>query len=151
MPNNFEAQIDELKRQLADLELKKQAEDKRLEGLEFLDGHLQDFYDEYQLSEEDLLNYKRENIAKWIKSMESLEERPAIFADLQSFFVRVASGKKRRGSAAKPTGPRLEVGLYLNPYTQEQVKKVKRNPRLLDQWIEQYGLSTVQSWKQARD
>ena len=61
-----------------------------------------------------------------------------------------ALSKDGRKVAKKPSTlpkPKLAVGTYKNPATNEKVEKIKRNPRQLDQWIEEYGFQTVRTWK----
>lgn len=144
---DYERLIGDYRQKIEELEAQRRSDENRLQGLQHLDGHMADFYNKYNLNEKDLFLYKADAIVKWVKSLESQEMRPSFFNDLQQFFAR-ADKKRRPSAAAKNTGPKLEVGLYRNPNDGQQVKKVKRNPRELDQWIEQYGLDVVQSWKQ---
>lgn len=146
--SKIDKKIDSLRRELQEAEAQKEQEVDRLKGLEHADAHLQAFYAQHELSESDLYLHKAAAITKWLKSLEADDDRPDFFAELQSFFVRLASGKKTRvAAAAKTAGPRLEIGFYVNPFTGEEVKKVKRNPRQLDQWLDEHGIEIVRTWK----
>jgi hypothetical protein len=54
-------------------------------------------------------------------------------------------GKKEKTSTLPK--PKLEVGRYKNPATHEIIEKIKRNPRQLEDWINEYGFETVRTWK----
>jgi len=78
------------------------------------------------------------------------EEVPSsIYNNLKRHFEKsiARDGRKGEKKSSSLPKPKLAVGTYRNPATQEKVEKIKRNPRQLDQWIEEYGFQTVRTWK----
>lgn len=65
-----------------------------------------------------------------------------------SVVMRRLTGDIKTVTTTKTTEPKLLVGVYRNPHTGEAIEKIKRNPKPLDQWIEEYGFDTVAGWKQ---
>lgn len=145
MAENFDALIEQKKKEIEALEQQKQAEQQRQEGLRQLDEKFAGFYGEFSLTEEDFFNFKHKEIEKWIKAQARSESPSAIVDALNSYFSRY-EGKKKK--AAVSTGPKLKVGKYRNPNTGEVIEKIKRNPKPLDQWIDESGFDTVASWLQ---
>lgn len=143
MADNYDALIEQKKREIEALEQKKQQEAKRQEGLRQLDAKFAGFFDEFALSQEDYFAFKQKEIEKWIKS-EARSEAPAAIVDVLNAYFSRYDGKKKKAPVV--SGPKLKVGTYRNPHTGEKVEKIKRNPKTLDQWIEQYGFGTVESW-----
>ncbi|GAA5524232.1 hypothetical protein Maes01_00786 [Microbulbifer aestuariivivens] len=144
-----QAKIEELQEQMALAERKK-------EGVIAFDKALVNIAAEYQMDEEELYVARGEQIVEWLVSQLSDEDAPDYVNTLKA---RVARSLKKggdtprrgRGAAAKSKGkgsePKLETGHYRNPYTGATIEKKKRNPKPLNQWVEEHGLDIVQSWK----
>ena len=79
-------------------------------------------------------------------------ERPGrIYESLKKHFEKAIKkdtrkeGKKEKVSTLPK--PKLAIGRYKNPATHETIEKIKRNPRQLEDWINEYGFETVRTWK----
>ena len=151
---DYDAIISKFKEEIAALEAEKESEDKRKQGLEEFGTKLNAFYEEYSLTDAELLAFKSDDILASLKLMEKSDARPVVFEDLKVYFAKVIDkegARRKRGTGvakAASTGPKLAVGVYRNPKTGETLEKIKRNPKPLDNWIEEFGFDTVQSWKQ---
>ncbi|WP_119396077.1 DNA binding protein [Salinibius halmophilus] len=143
MAENFDALIEQKKKEIEQLVQQKEAELQRQEGLRQLDAKFAGFYSEFSLTEDDYFAFKQKEIEKWIKAQARSESPAAIVDALNAYFSRY-DGKKKK--AAVSTGPKLKVGKYRNPNTGEVIEKIKRNPKPLDQWIDENGFDTVASW-----
>ncbi|WKD50325.1 hypothetical protein [Microbulbifer spongiae] len=142
-----QAKIEELQEQMAQAE-------RRKEGVIAFDKALVNLAAEYRMEEEDFFTARGDLIVEWLVSQLNDEDAPDYVQTLKS---RVARHLKREGgaprrarrvvSANKTAEPKLETGHYRNPYTGATVEKKKRNPKGLNQWIDEYGLDTVREWK----
>ncbi|WP_237067506.1 hypothetical protein [Microbulbifer guangxiensis] len=140
-----QAKIEELQEQMARAERKK-------EGVIAFDKALVNIAAEHQMEEEELYVARGERIVEWLVSQLSDEDAPDFVKTLKA---RVARSLKRQGetprrtrrATAKSSEPKLETGHYRNPYTGATIEKKKRNPKQLNQWIEEHGLETVKEWK----
>ncbi|SDJ98212.1 DNA binding protein [Microbulbifer yueqingensis] len=141
-----QAKIEQLQEQMAQAERKKA-------GVIAFDKALVNLAAEYQMEEEEFFVARAEAIVNWLVGQLDDEEAPDF---VQTLKARVARSLKRTGetqrrsrrsASAKPSEPKLEVGHYRNPYTGGTVEKKKRNPKQLNQWIEEHGLETVKEWK----
>ncbi|WP_250459393.1 hypothetical protein [Microbulbifer litoralis] len=140
-----QAMIEELQEQKAQAERKK-------EGVIAFDKALVNIAAEYQMEEEELYVARGEEVVEWLVSQLNDEDAPDY---VQTLKARVARAMKkgdsprrgRRTTSAKSGEPKLEVGHYRNPYTGGTLEKKKRNPKQLNQWIEEYGLDEVKAWK----
>ncbi|WP_237057107.1 hypothetical protein [Microbulbifer sediminum] len=141
-----QAKIEELQEQMAQAERKK-------DGVIAFDKALVNLAAEYQMDEEEFFVARGEAIVNWLVAQLDDEDAPEY---VQTLKARVARSLKRNGEGpkrarktgnGKPSEPKLEVGHYRNPYTGGTVEKKKRNPKQLNQWIEEHGLETVKEWK----
>ncbi|MFI2812985.1 MULTISPECIES: hypothetical protein [Microbulbifer] len=141
-----QAKIEELQEQMARAERKK-------DGVIAFDKALVNLSAEYQMDEEEFFVARGEAIVNWLVAQLDDEDAPEY---VQTLKARVARSLKRNGEApkrgrkaanGKASEPKLEVGHYRNPYTGGTVEKKKRNPKQLNQWIEEHGLETVKEWK----
>lgn len=147
----IENEIAALRDRLAQLELKKAEEEKRLEGLRKLDQSVADFERQYGLETGALFEARAAQLVAWVKAQGKRGDRPAVYDQLRDYFASSARSEGKKGAGRK-RGRRpealLTVGSYRNPTTGEVVEKIKRNPKLLDQWIAQHGVEAVRGWKQ---
>ncbi|GGX64759.1 hypothetical protein [Saccharospirillum salsuginis] len=137
-----EAKIEELRQQ-------KEAQAKRMEGFEKYDDQIRDLFDEYGISEYDVFTMRAGAIVEWIKAQGKKSDKPEFYEELQTYFARVNGAKsgKRKGKSAKASsGPKLAIGWYEHPQTGERIEKKRRNPKTLDQWVEEFGAEEVQNW-----
>ncbi|SEA08313.1 hypothetical protein [Microbulbifer marinus] len=141
-----QAKIEELQEQMARAERKK-------EGIIAFDKALVNLAAEYQMEEEELFVARGEQIVDWLVGQLDDESAPEF---IQTLKARVARALKKEGEAPRRTRrasangsgePKLEVGHYRNPYTGGTVEKKKRNPKQLNQWVEEHGLEKVKKWK----
>ena len=141
-----QAKIEALQEQMAQAERKK-------EGVIAFDKALVNLAAEYQMEEEELYVARAEQIVDWLVGQLNDEDAPDYIKTLKARVARSmkkgseAPRRTRRASSAKPEEPKLEVGHYRNPYTGGTVEKKKRNPKQLNQWIEEHGLEEVKKWK----
>ncbi|GGY44335.1 hypothetical protein GCM10011297_16600 [Bacterioplanes sanyensis] len=134
------------KQKIEELEALKIEQEKKLEGIKEFDTIVRRLCNQNGLSEHELFVARAAEIEKWIISMASQEAPSSIYTNLQKHFEKVANKKGNSKPSTLPK-PKLAVGTYKNPATQEKVEKIKRNPKLLDQWIDEYGFATVKTWK----
>lgn len=141
-----QAKIEELQEQRAQAERKK-------EGVIAFDKALVNLAAEYQMEEEELYVARGERIVEWLLGQLKEEDAPDYVQTLKARVARLLKKsdaprrKRRTTTSTKSAEPKLEVGHYRNPYTGGTVEKKKRNPKQLNQWIEEYGLETVKEWK----
>lgn len=141
-----QAKIEALQEQMAQAERKK-------EGVIAFDKALVNLAAEYQMEEEELYVARAEQIVDWLVGQLNDEDAPDYIKSLKARVARALKKggetprRTRRASSAKPEEPKLEVGHYRNPYTGGTVEKKKRNPKQLNQWIEEHGLEEVKKWK----
>lgn len=139
-----EAKIEELRQQ-------KEAQAKRMEGFDKYQDEVRKLFDEYGISEYDIFTARSKAIVDWVKAQGKKAEKPEFYDELHTYFARVGGakgGRKRAksGAAKASTGPKLAIGTYENPNTGERIEKKRRNPKTLDQWIEEHGVDTVKGW-----
>ncbi len=137
-----EAKIEELRKQ-------KEAQAQRMEGFEKYDDQVRSLFDEYGISEYDIFAMRANAIVDWIKAQGKKADKPEFYEELTTYFARVNGGKtgKRKGKSAKASGgPKLAIGVYEHPQTGEQIEKKRRNPKTLDQWVEEFGADEVKNW-----
>ncbi|SHF19921.1 hypothetical protein SAMN04487965_1609 [Microbulbifer donghaiensis] len=141
-----QARIEELQEQMARAERKK-------EGVIAFDKALVNLAAEYQMDERELYVARGEQIVEWLVSQLNDEDAPDYVQTLKARVARTlkkgseAPRRARRVSANGSSEPKLEVGHYRNPYTGGTVEKKKRNPKQLNQWVEEHGLEIVKEWK----
>lgn len=154
----IEEQISDLEKQLADLKTAKEQEARKRAGLDRYDAVLSTFLSETGLTEGEVFLARSEQLVTWLKAVAKQDFQPKVFEELRALFASLPKEGSRKRAAAKPAGKAkpvkgktdgLSTGLYVNPQTGESVEKKRRNPKELEQWVTQHGLSTVQGWKQA--
>ena len=103
------------------------------------------------LTEAELYVSRGDQIISWIEAL-GQDDRPGrIYETLKKHFEKVLKKEARKEGKKEKTStlpkPKLEVGRYKNPATHEIIEKIKRNPRQLEDWINEYGFETVRTWK----
>ncbi|MDP2549134.1 hypothetical protein [Oceanobacter sp. 4_MG-2023] len=149
LDNDIDKKIQLHQQKIVELEQMKKEHEKKLKGLEAFDVEIKRLCEQNDLSESELYIARSEQIEKWILEMSREESPLAIYNSLLKHFERAAARGSKREKKVVQAKPKLEVGTYRNPNTDERVDKIKRNPRLLDQWIAEYGIDTVKSWKES--
>lgn len=146
---DIDKQIKQYQQKIQELEQQRVAYEQKLEGFKKFDAAIAQLCQENSLTEYELYVSRSQQIEDWITSMGKQENPSSIYLNLRRHFSRTAprAGKVKDSSESSLPKPKLEVGTYRNPATYEKVEKIKRNPRLLDEWIEQYGFATVRTWK----
>ncbi|AJQ96184.1 DNA binding protein [Gynuella sunshinyii] len=158
---DYDKQIQELKKNIEELERRKQEALKREEGFNAFDEALQRIFDEYGLTEYDLFLLKSVDICKWLEKLAGEAIQPGSFHEIKEMMGKLyarenglVSGKRKSAKVGKKAvvvkkeQPKLEIGIYTNPHTQQTVEKKRRNPKELDAWLDEYGYDTVVAWKQ---
>lgn len=146
----IDRKIEQAREELERLEAERRAQEKKVEGFKAFENDILKVCSDFGVSREELFLSQGDNIVEWVKSLSKLAERPEVYNDLKSYFARVIAreGNTRKApTKAKASGPKLEVGKYKNPNTGEVIEKIKRNPKTLDNWLEEYGFETVKGWK----
>lgn len=147
--SDIDKQIQQHQQKIEELEVLKKAQAKKLEGIQEFDEQIKRLCNQNSLTEDELYVSRSEQIEEWITAMGKVENPSSIYLNLKRHFEKALSREGRK-STKKPSSlpkPKLAVGTYQNPATNEKVEKIKRNPRQLDQWIEEYGFQTVRTWK----
>jgi len=146
--NDIDKQIQQHQQKIEELEQLKKDQEKKLEGLKEFDEAIKRLCNQSALAEEELYVSRSAQIEAWITSMAKEESPSSIYGNLKRHFEKALARDTRKGEKKSSLPkPKLAVGTYRNPATQEKVEKIKRNPRQLDQWIEEYGFQTVRTWK----
>jgi len=151
---DIDKQIREHQQQIAELEQLKKDQEKKIEGLKEFDNAIKRLCNQNALTEQELYVSRSEQIEAWITGMAKSDAPSSIYNSLKRHFEKAIARDAKKGDkkVEKKTSslpkPKLAVGTYRNPATQEKVEKIKRNPRQLDQWIEEYGIQTVRTWKE---
>ncbi|KUJ83599.1 hypothetical protein AWR36_007010 [Microbulbifer flavimaris] len=148
----IEQQIAEHQAKIEELQEQKARAERKKDGVIAFDKALVNIAAEHQMEEEELYVARGEQIVEWLVSQLNDEDAPDYIKTLKA---RVARSLKKGGdtprrgrrAVAKGSEPKLETGHYRNPYTGATIEKKKRNPKQLNQWIEEHGLETVKTWK----
>ena len=151
--NVFDAEINKQIKQheeaIQQLEQQRINNAKKFEGIKEFDAVITRLCEQNSLTENELYVSRAQQIEEWILGMAKQSNPSSIYLNLTKHFSRRgsrATTDKQKKVSSLPK-PRLEVGTYEHPYTKERIEKIKRNPRLLDEWIEEHGLPTVRTWK----
>lgn len=147
--HDIDKQIQQHHQRIEELERLKKDQEKKLEGMKEFDDAIKRLCNQNSLTEEELYVSRSSQIEAWIVGMAKDANPSSIYGSLKRHFEKsitrdVRKTEKKTSSLPKP---KLAVGSYRNPATNEKVEKIKRNPRQLDEWIEEYGFQTVRTWK----
>lgn len=143
--SHFDKLINGYKEEINRLEAERQQAEARQAALDGVKPLLDDYAQRHGLTRQDLFRVLEKDIEKWIKSLRG--EPEGIHQHLKSYYTRVLSEGDTGPAPKQPPEPKLAAGLYTNPYTQEQVLKKTRAPRALREWVQVYGLGTVETWR----
>lgn len=145
--NDIDKNIQQLHMQIEELEQLKKDQHKKFEGIEEFDTVIKRLCNQNSLTEEELYVSRSEMIESWIVGMAKEQNPSSIYGNLRKHFERrINRGEKKEKKSTLPK-PTLPVGEYRNPATQEKIQKIKRNPKQLDNWIAEFGLEIVKTWK----
>lgn len=146
---DIDKKIEDHKREIAKLEANRALQARKAEGFVNFSKAIDQFCKEYEVSEEELFLSQSKRFLPIIKTLSKHQPKPNLILELKTFFVRLAQrdDMSKKTPTQKVLGPRLEVGTYHNPKTGDFVEKIKRNPKMLDSWVAEFGFAMVQSWK----
>lgn len=148
--SDIDKQIQQHQQQIEELERLKVEQEEKFEGLVEFDNEIKRLCNQRSLSEAELYVSRSSQIEDWIISMAKDKAPSSIYLSLKKHFDKIIQ-REGKGKPAKESTlpkPKLAVGAYRNPATHERVEKVKRNPRILDEWINEYGFEIVRTWKE---
>lgn len=149
LDNDIDKQILQHQQKIEELERLKKDHEKKLEGIAEFEVEIKRLCNQRSLTEEELYASRSAQIEEWIIAMSRSESPSSLYTNLKKHFERaIARGGKKEKKSVLPK-PKLAIGTYRNPATNEKIEKIKRNPRTLDQWIEEYGFEVVRTWKES--
>lgn len=151
----LDKEIELHKKKIAELEQLKIDQEKKIEGFTEFDQTIKRLCNQMALTEAELYVSRGDQILDWIQSLGKAENPGRIYEGLKKHFEKVLKKDSRKGAGnggrkekvSTLPKPKLPVGRYKNPATHEAVEKIKRNPRQLDEWINEYGFEVVRTWK----
>ncbi|QQD23684.1 hypothetical protein GJQ55_03920 [Venatoribacter cucullus] len=147
---DIDKQIKQHQQKIQELEALRITHEKKLEGVKEFAEQIQRLCNQNNLTEEELYVSRSEQIENWIVGMAKQDNPSSIYQNLRKHFARTAPRGPRAAKEEKTSSlpkPKLAVGTYEHPVSHQRVTKVKRNPRELDQWIEEFGFAVVRTWK----
>ncbi|MEK9714095.1 MAG: hypothetical protein VW258_16150 [Thalassolituus sp.] len=145
---DIDKQIRQHQQKIEELEQLKKDQEKKVEGLKEFDVVIKRICNQNALTENELYVSRSAQIEEWIKGMANEAAPSSIYNNLKRHFEKAIGRDAKKGEKKSSLPkPKLAVGTYRNTATHEKVEKIKRNPRQLDQWIEEYGFQTVRTWK----
>ena len=145
----IDKEIEAHKKKIAELEQLKLDQEKKFEGFKEFDQTIKRLCNQMSLTEAELYVSRGDQITQWIVDSGKTSNPGRVYETLKKHFDKVIKREERKGTSKTSTlpKPKLVVGTYQNPATNEKVEKIKRNPRQLDEWIEEYGFEVVRTWK----
>lgn len=157
LEDNYDQQIAELRRKMEELESRKHMHVRKLDGIRKYQEMVAELVSSYGLTEAELFVSRAEAIVAWLKSVEKAGSEPPLYwSELRDYFAGKApatEGKRGRGKKKSESllpELKLPVGVYRNPFTGERVEKKRRNPKPLDEWIDEFGVAEVRTWIKPR-
>jgi len=145
----IDKEIEAHKKKIAELEQLKLDQEKKFEGFKEFEQTIKRLCNQMSLTEAELYVSRGDQITQWIIDSGKAAKPGRVYETLKKHFEKVIKREERNGGGKTSTlpKPKLVVGTYQNPATNEKVEKIKRNPRQLDEWIEEYGFEVVRTWK----
>lgn len=145
---DIDKEIQQHQQKILELEALKKAQEKKLAGIQEFNEYVTRLCNQNELTESELFVARSEQIEAWIVGMGKQSNPSSIYANLKKHFERALNRDNKADK--KPSSlpkPKLAIGRYKNPATNETIEKIKRNPRQLDEWIKEYGFEVVRTWK----
>lgn len=150
----LDKEIELHKKKIAELEQLKLDQEKKMEGLEEFDQTIKRLCNLMALTEAELYASRGDDIVSWIQNLSRTENPGRIYEALKKHFAKeLKKDLKKDGhkvvksKTSSLPKPKLSIGRYKNPATQQIIEKIKRNPKPLDEWIEEFGFEVVRTWK----
>ncbi|OUS40940.1 hypothetical protein A9R00_03480 [Oleispira antarctica] len=147
----LDKEIEQHKKKIAELEQLKLDQDKKIVGFDEFDQTIKRLCNQMALTEAELYVSRGDQILDWIQNLAKAENPGRIYESLKKHFEKELKkeGRKeeKKVKVSSLPKPKLAIGRYKNPATHESIEKIKRNPRQLDEWINEYGFETVRTWK----
>ena len=147
----LDKEIELHKKKIAELEQLKLDQEKKIEGFVEFDQTIKRLCNNMALTEAELYVSRGDQIISWIEALGQNDRPGRIYESLKKHFEKVLKKEARKNGKKEKIStlpkPKLAVGRYKNPVTHEVIEKVKRNPRQLEDWINEFGFETVSAWK----
>lgn len=151
----LDREIELHKKKIAELEQLKIDQEKKIEGFNEFDQTIKRLCNQMALTEAELYVSRGDQILDWIQNLAKAENPGRIYEGLKKHFEKALKKDSRKGAGnserkekvSSLPKPKLAIGRYKNPATHESIEKIKRNPRQLDEWINEYGFEVVRTWK----
>lgn len=147
----LDKEIELHKKKIAELEQLKLDQDKKIEGFTEFEQTIKRLCNQMALTEAELYVSRGDQILTWVENMGKAEKPGRIYETLKKHFEKAfkkdSRKEGRKDKVSTLPKPKLPVGRYKNPATHETIEKIKRNPRQLEDWINEYGFETVRTWK----
>ena len=147
----LDKEIELHKKKIAELEQLKLDQEKKMEGLHEFDQTIKRLCNTMALTEAELYASRGDEIVAWVQTLSRAENPGRIYETLKKHFEKALKKDQKRESKETKVStlpkPKLSVGRYKNPATNEVIEKIKRNPKPLDEWINEYGFEVVRTWK----
>ncbi|MFK4754360.1 MULTISPECIES: hypothetical protein [Oceanospirillaceae] len=141
LDTNIDELIEAEQKKLAELIQAKADQQKKYAALNDIAEAFQSALTQYGVTEKEYYQYIAADLENWIKD----NQDSPMYESLLKHFNKAALKVQKTSSLPQP---KLKVGKYRNPATQVVVEKIKRSPKLLDQWIAEYGFAVVRTWKE---
>lgn len=147
----LDKEIELHKKKIVELEQLKLDQEKKVEGFNEFEQTIKRLCNQMALTEAELYVSRGDQILAWIEGMGKAEKPGRIYDTLKKHFEKVLKKDSRKEGRKEKVStlpkPKLPVGRYKNPANHETIEKIKRNPRQLEDWINEYGFETVRTWK----
>jgi effector-binding domain-containing protein len=147
----LDKEIELHKKKIVELEQLKLDQEKKIEGFNEFEQTIKRLCNQMALTEAELYVSRGDQILAWVESMGKAEKPGRIYETLKKHFEKTLKKDSRKEGRKDKVStlpkPKLAVGCYNNPATHETIEKIKRNPRQLEDWINEYGFETVRTWK----
>lgn len=144
--SDLDEQIKACEDKIKALKASKEKQNQKHKALEKLNKEINKLCAEKHITLEDLYTSQSDQIEKWIKKVVKQNPDSKFCLSLKRL-LQNSKTTTNKAQKSKNTKDKLEVGVYENPSSKERIEKIKRNPKQLDNWIEEHGLSTVKAWK----
>jgi len=143
----LDKEIELHKKKIAQLEQLKLDQEKKIEGFTEFDQTIKRLCNQMALTEAELYVSRGDQILAWVQDLAKAEKPGRIYESLKKHFEKALKKEERKDKVSSLPKPKLAVGRYKNPATHETVEKIKRNPRQLEDWINEYSFEVVRTWK----